>query len=112
MPKLTELKGAENLPKKVEHSDYCFYGLNESTPCTCGAIAFNTAIDAYNNLDFGGDVESMNLIINKALADREDFKEKAFNSKTKPRIPTMAEFISKALLESMPTWVVVKKGGV
>ncbi len=100
--KITEMKGSEVLPGK---SKECFCDMENGRYCVNCYI--NKTIDAYNNVDFDGEVDNLTKYIK---ASRSMYRWEIKDNKIGDDIQDEDEFVAKSIISQMPKWVVIRKG--
>lgn len=102
--KLTQIKNSDEfLPGKKSEDQYLH---NQYCDCCTGCenCGFNEAIDAYNNLDFGGDVEKLaDVLMSPSKSEQLNINFGVINRHK-------AEFLARRIIYNIPSWVVLKKG--
>ncbi len=89
--KITEMKGSEVLP-----------GKEKDVRCACDG--WNNAIDAYNSVDFYGEVvELANILISPSKSKKMNINFGVVNR-------YKAILLARAIISQMPKWVVLRKG--
>lgn len=99
--RLTEIKDSDKvLPWKQRH------GWEHDDHCDCGTEQYNNAIDAYNSLDIGGDVERLaRLNYFRSYAEMYGGWASAPNN-----LKRYFREEAERIISQMPEWVTVRRG--
>lgn len=99
--KISEMKGSEVLPGKKDVDNTKYFGDDEQLSWDIGA---NETIDAYNSVDFYGEVvELANILISPSKSKKMNINFGVVNR-------YKAILLARAIISQMPKWVVLRKG--